>query len=103
MGTHRQGSTSSSRTTPTPCGWPILPAGLRRGARRTASRILVVTTNDREMDIRRAIEAGICGYVLLGGPLAEVIEGVTAVARGLRHLSRSVAQRMADSLPRTNP
>jgi two-component system NarL family response regulator len=65
---------------------------------RGAARILVVTTNDREADIRRAIEAGICGYILLGAPLAELFEGVTAVASGLRHLSRAVAQRVADSL-----
>ena len=30
--------------------------------------ILILTTNDREADIRRAIEAGIHGYILLGGP-----------------------------------
>ena len=67
-----------------------------------AARTLVVTTNDRETDIRRAIEAGIYGYILLGGPMTELIEGVTAVANGLRYLSRSVAQRMADSLTRAS-
>ena len=34
--------------------------------------------------------------------MAELIEGVTAVANGLRYLSRSVAQRMADSLTRAS-
>ena len=67
-----------------------------------AARTLIVTTNDRETDIRRAIEAGIHGYILLGGPLAELIDGVTAVANGQRYLSRSVAQRMADSLTHTS-
>src|SRR5262245_48067632 len=67
-----------------------------------AARTLVVTTNDREADIRCAIEAGIHGYILLGCPLAELIEGVTAVANGLRYLSRSVAQRMAESLTHTS-
>jgi DNA-binding NarL/FixJ family response regulator len=67
-----------------------------------AARTLIVTTNDRETDIRRAIEAGIHGYVLLGGPLSELIEGVTAVANGLRYLSRSVAQRIAESLTHTS-
>ena len=77
-----------------------------RSARRhdalAAARILVLTTNDREADIRRAIEAGIHGYVMLGGPLDELIEGATAVANGLRYVSRSVAQRMADSLTHTS-
>ena len=79
-------------------------AGSVEGALDTtaAARTLVVTTNDREADIRRAIEAGIYGYILLGGPMAELIEGVTAVANGLRYLSRSVAQRMADSLTRAS-
>ncbi|MEJ8848245.1 response regulator transcription factor [Variovorax rhizosphaerae] len=65
------------------------------------ARIVIVTTNDREADIRRAFEAGIHGYILLGGPLDELTDGVTAVAAGLRYVSRSVAQRMADSLTRT--
>jgi two-component system NarL family response regulator len=64
------------------------------------SRILAVTGRDRETDIRRAIEAGVHGYLLLGGPLSELVEAATAVAAGSRYLSRSVAQRMADSLSR---
>lgn len=67
----------------------------------SAARILVLTAKDREVDIRRAIEAGIHGYILLGGPLAELIEGAATVAAGLRYLSRSVAQRMADSIAHT--
>lgn len=63
-----------------------------------AARILALTSNDREADIRRAIGAGVHGYLLLGGSLAELIEGVTAVARGARFLCHSVARRMADSL-----
>lgn len=62
------------------------------------ARILVLTTNDREVDIRRAISAGIHGYIILGGPLEELIEGAAAVADGKRYVSRSAAQRMADSL-----
>jgi len=63
-------------------------------------RVLVITSNDREADIRRAIEAGIYGYLLVGGPLKELIDGVAAVASGLRYMSVAVAQRMADSLTR---
>jgi two-component system NarL family response regulator len=61
----------------------------------------VLTSNDREADIRRAIEAGVQGYLLLGGTLDELVAGVTAVAKGMRYLCRSVAERMADSLTRT--
>ncbi|MDM0115973.1 response regulator transcription factor [Variovorax sp. J22R133] len=70
--------------------------------RRVSARILVLTTIDREADIRRAIEAGVHGYIVLGGPLDELIDGLTTVAHGLRYVSRSVAQRMADSLGHTS-
>ena len=65
-------------------------------------RILALTPNDREADIRRAIEAGVYGYMLVGGSLDELIAGVKAVASGLRYMSVSVAQRMADSLTRAS-
>jgi DNA-binding NarL/FixJ family response regulator len=61
-------------------------------------RILALTANDREADIRRAIQAGVRGYLLLGGTLEELIEAVTAVGSGVRYLCPAVAQRMADSL-----
>lgn len=64
-------------------------------------RILALTSNDRESDIRRALEAGIHGYLLLGGPLEELVNGLTAVASGMRYLCQTAAQRMADSLTRT--
>ena len=74
----------------------------QRGTTRSLAnaRILVLTSDDRAADIRRALEAGIQGYLLLRGPLSEFIEAVTALARGERYLSRSVAQRVADSVIR---
>jgi DNA-binding NarL/FixJ family response regulator len=62
------------------------------------SRILALTANDREADIRRAIQSGIHGYLLLGGSLDELIEAVSTVGNGVRYLCPIVAQRMADSL-----
>jgi DNA-binding NarL/FixJ family response regulator len=75
--------------------------------RRTAgslagARILILAPDDREADIRQALEAGVHGYLHLGGPLNEFIEAVTALARGLRYLGRSVAQRVADRLMRAS-
>jgi DNA-binding NarL/FixJ family response regulator len=67
-----------------------------------SARILALTSNDREADIRRAIEAGVHGYVLRGCSLNELIEGVRSVAGGMRYLCQSVAQRMADSLARAS-
>jgi DNA-binding NarL/FixJ family response regulator len=65
-----------------------------------SAKTLAVTADDREANIRRAIEAGVYGYLLVGCPLDELIYGVTAVASGLRYLGVSAAQRMADSLTR---
>jgi DNA-binding NarL/FixJ family response regulator len=81
-----------------------LTSGGERAAHRAlaAARILALTSNDREADIRGAVEAGVHGYVLLGGPLSELVEAVTAVSHGVRYLGRSAAQRMADSLTRTS-
>jgi len=67
-----------------------------------AARILALTSDDREAYIRRAIEAGIHGYVLQGCSLNEFIEGVRTVAGGMRYLCQSAAQRMADSLARAS-
>jgi DNA-binding NarL/FixJ family response regulator len=65
-----------------------------------AARVLVMTTHDREHDIRRALEAGVHGYLLLGCPIQELIAGVRALARGSRYFCLAVAQRMAESLTR---
>lgn len=64
------------------------------------AKLLAITANDREGDIRRAIEAGVHGYLLVGGPLSELIDAVTTVASGMRYMNLSVAQRVADSLTR---
>lgn len=61
-------------------------------------RILTLTANDREADIRRALQAGIRGYLLLGGSLHELIEAVRVVGDGARCLCPAVAQRLAESL-----
>jgi DNA-binding NarL/FixJ family response regulator len=63
-----------------------------------ATRVLIVTSNERGADIERAIRAGVHGYVLLGGPLSELLEGVQMVAQGSRYLSHAASRRMVDSL-----
>lgn len=62
------------------------------------AKVLALTANDREAAIRRAIRAGIHGYLLLGGCLDELIDAVWAVGMGARYLCPIVAQRMAESL-----
>jgi DNA-binding NarL/FixJ family response regulator len=64
------------------------------------ARVLVMTTHDREHEVRLALEAGVYGYLLLGCPIQELIAGVNALCRGSRYLCLAVAQRMAESLTR---
>lgn len=64
------------------------------------ARMLVVTMSDREHDVRLALESGVHGYLLIGGPIEELLAGVRSVGRGGRYLSMAVAQRMAESLSR---
>lgn len=63
-----------------------------------AARVMIVAAQDRENNVRRALEAGVHGYLLLGSSLDELACGVQALARGSKYLSMEVAQRMADSL-----
>ena len=57
-----------------------LAAQLRRDGART--RVLIVTTFDRPGYLRRALEAGVGGYLLKDTPSAELAEAVLAVTAG---------------------
>jgi DNA-binding NarL/FixJ family response regulator len=82
------------------CGVQIASAPDIRASSLKAARVLVMTTHDREHDVRLALEAGVHGYLLLGCPIQELIAGVRTLARGSRYLCLAVAQRMAESLTR---
>jgi two-component system NarL family response regulator len=66
------------------------------------TRILALTSNDREIDVPRAIEAGIHGYMLLGGPVQELVDGVMALANGGSRLGHAVADRIARGVSLTS-
>ncbi len=75
----------------------------QRASRQSASgdvRLLVLTSQDREQSVRRAIEGGVHGYLLSGSKMEDFFAAVRTVARGQRFLSPEVAQRMADSMTR---
>jgi DNA-binding NarL/FixJ family response regulator len=61
-------------------------------------KVLIVTPNDRECDIRRALKQGARGYVLQGCSLDELAGAVREAAAGGVHLGASVAQRLAESI-----
>ena len=60
-------------------------------------KVLVVSHRHAEADVRRALEAGVQGYLPLDCETSELVESVIALHRGQRALGRMVAQRMAES------
>lgn len=64
------------------------------------TKVMIVTSLDREWEVRRAVEVGIHGYLLNGCRLDELVDAVRTVGRGARYLCQSVAHRIADSMTR---
>jgi DNA-binding NarL/FixJ family response regulator len=83
-------------------GGLALAGTVRAGARpgRPPARILVLAAQDREQEVRTALERGVHGYLLAGSRVDDLLEGVRALAQGQRYLSLAAAQRMADSMTR---
>lgn len=76
---------------------------LAAGARRDASKnlrlkVMVVTRQDRDGELLSALRQGIQGYMVIGAPLGEFVDGVRALAAGSRYVCQAVAQRVAESI-----
>ncbi|MDM0074759.1 response regulator transcription factor [Variovorax sp. J2P1-59] len=70
----------------------------RSRRRVAASSSLIVTDQNTGLQIRRAVDAGIRGYVLQDCSAEELSEAVRCVAAGRRYLSDPVAEQLLDSL-----
>lgn len=66
--------------------------------RRVATSALIVTDQNAGLQIRRAVDAGIRGYLLQDCSADELSDAVRSVAAGRRYLSVSVAEQLLDSL-----
>ncbi|MFZ6648601.1 DNA-binding response regulator [Undibacterium sp. TJN25] len=60
-------------------------------------RVLLVTHDGKDGEVRRAIASGVHGYLLQSEAPAELSTAVLYVSNGQRYLSRSVQRCMADS------
>jgi two-component system NarL family response regulator len=60
--------------------------------------VLIVSHIDTEGDVRRALDAGVQGYVLLGASLDELAASVREISDGARYVSNEVARRIVDSV-----
>lgn len=63
-------------------------------------RVLVIASQQREQDVRSALDAGVDGFLEQGCRVQELLNGVRQVARGSRYLSAAAASRIAESLGR---
>ena len=61
-----------------------------------ATRVLIISTRSSEQEIRHAMRAGIHGYVVQGGELAELMSAIGALSRGGKYVGGLAAQRLAD-------
>jgi DNA-binding NarL/FixJ family response regulator len=63
------------------------------------ARIIVLTSYDGDQDIYRALEAGVCGYLLKEMAHTEIVLAIRTVHAGKRLIQSNIAARLGD-LPR---
>jgi two-component system, NarL family, response regulator len=63
-------------------------------------RILVMTTHEREGDVRRALEAGAKGYLVKGADPQQIREAIRKVAAGQSLIQPEIASKLAESMGR---
>ncbi|QES58700.1 DNA-binding response regulator [Streptomyces venezuelae] len=59
-----------------------------------ATKVVIVTTYEDDVDILRAVEAGAAGYLLKGSSREELVHAVKAAARGETVLTPSLAPKL---------
>jgi len=60
--------------------------------------VMMVSTSKRDMDVRRALNAGATAYVLKNTPKAEMLRVIRWVSEGRRHIPSEVASTIAEHL-----
>jgi two-component system, NarL family, response regulator len=64
------------------------------------AHIIVLTTYEGDQDIHRALEAGARAYLLKDMVRTELLQTIREVLAGHRHISPTVAARLAEHMPR---
>lgn len=68
-----------------------LAAALKERASQPKPRIIVLTTFARSGYLRRALQAGVCGYLLKERPASELAQAIRRVRLGLRAIDAELA------------
>ena len=79
-------------------GMELMSGAVARNKDDAAYKVLIVTTNEHEPDVRRALKLGVQGYLVAGGSLDALLASVREVHLGRLCLDPDVAQRLAQSL-----
>ncbi|HWT64984.1 MAG TPA: response regulator transcription factor [Terracidiphilus sp.] len=69
---------------------------------RLNARAIILTSFETDEDIYRAVQAGAQGYLLKDAPQSDMIEAIWAVFNGKRYFPRSIAERLAERMMRTD-
>ena len=67
---------------------------------KNGARVMIVTQCDKEHQMRVAMDSGVQAYVLQGCEVQELEQAVQLLKRGMRYLSASLTNCVADSLRR---
>ncbi|GGR10873.1 response regulator [Streptomyces pilosus] len=68
-----------------------------------ATRVLILTTYDTDVEIERAVEAGAVGYLLKDTTREQLADAIRAAARGETVLAPKVAERLVARMRRPGP
>jgi DNA-binding NarL/FixJ family response regulator len=60
------------------------------------ARIVMLTTFEGDVEIQRALAAGVRGYLLKSAPLEEIVKAIRKVHSGRKHLPSEVAEHLAE-------
>ncbi|MBS1036392.1 MULTISPECIES: response regulator transcription factor [Gluconobacter] len=63
------------------------------------SRVMIVTTFGRAGYLRRALQAGVRGYMLKDAPITQLADAIRKVAAGGRAIASDLAESVWDALP----
>ncbi|MFJ4525580.1 response regulator [Streptomyces sp. NPDC088810] len=69
----------------------------------TATRVLILTTYDTDVEIERAVEAGAVGYLLKDTTREQLADAIRSAARGETVLAPKVAERLVARMRRPEP
>ncbi len=63
------------------------------------SKVLILSSSERDRDMRQTLQAGAAGYVIKTARPQELISAINSVGRGEQYISADVTRCLEDSLP----